>query len=59
MRLASMRPARTSALALTKSLGIIGQYHDPNARRVTQQARNVAGDIADTEIDIKFPGPGP
>ena len=33
---------------------ITGVTAHPNARWVTQQARNVAGDIADTEIDIKF-----
>jgi putative transposase len=33
---------------------ITGVTAHPNAPWVTQQARNVAGDIADTEIDVRF-----
>jgi putative transposase len=37
-----------------RRIWITGITAHPNAAWVTQQARNVAGDIADTKIDIKF-----
>ena len=37
-----------------RRIWITGVTSHPNATWVTQQARNVAGDIADTGIDIKF-----